>query len=107
MEFLDDYEELQQFRPLSYTDGTSSVASPTHTITAFKEICKLSVILDRVLSSFYAQQSPKRNPADLLVELKSLDAELEDWRKALPRHLEYDSVTSTSRVLLPHMISHL
>lgn len=105
--FLDDFEELEQFRPLSYTDDHKPLKSPVYTLSAFKELCNLSVILDRVLSSFYTQQSAKKTPADLCFELRALSIELENWRRNLPKHLEYKHLESSNRVLLPHMLSHM
>ncbi|CZR54255.1 related to pathway-specific regulatory protein nit-4 [Phialocephala subalpina] len=80
--FLDEHEELELFDPLSYAELERSPMSP-------------------------GEKSGSRNPDDLLHESKSLHAELENWRKSLPPHLDLDPSDPVTKVPLPHMLALL
>ncbi|KUJ11238.1 uncharacterized protein LY89DRAFT_594836 [Mollisia scopiformis] len=106
LSFLDDHDELELFNALSYTENSASLMTPVYSISTFAEFCKLSIILDKILSNFYMEKSSSRDPTDLLNASKSLHAELENWRRSLPTHLDI-KIADRARIKLPHFLSLL
>ncbi|KAE8447533.1 hypothetical protein EG329_010663 [Mollisiaceae sp. DMI_Dod_QoI] len=104
MIFLDEHEELELFNTLSYTELENHPKSPVYSISSFTEVCKLSIILDRILLSLYSEKSGSKTSDDLLHESESLRAELENWRKSLPRHLDMNLSGLLDKTPLPHSL---
>ncbi|KAL1869681.1 hypothetical protein VTK73DRAFT_3055 [Phialemonium thermophilum] len=91
--FYDEYEELEHWRPFAYAvqGGQSDYpGSPAYSVTCFTQLCRLSLIMTRILNKVYAERSAKKGPNELAEDLKSLHADLETWKKELPRHLTFD-----------------
>lgn len=108
MAFMDKHEELELFSPLSYTENSNSPVSPVYSISIFKELCKLSIILDKILLSNYAENSGSRDPVAWIKERDLLHSALENWRHAFPQHLDVETAVSTNKDLpLPHILSLL
>lgn len=105
--FLDEYEELEPFHTIGYSYDHVSLDCPTYGVSTFEQLCKLSIIMDRVLLNLYAERSCVRRSEDLLQVLKSLQADLEHWRKALPPHLLSQLEDPPSCPTLPHVVSLL
>ncbi|KIW02202.1 uncharacterized protein PV09_06358 [Verruconis gallopava] len=62
IEFLDDYEELEQWYPLEALNTVSADyplpshrGGPSYSVTTFSAHCRISVILGRILTEFYAE----------------------------------------------------
>ena len=55
MTFLDEHEEVELFNPLSFTKLATHAMMPVYSISTFTETCKLSIILDKILLSFYTE----------------------------------------------------
>lgn len=107
LDFLDNYEELELFTPISYTLSQNHPNSPGYMMTSFVEACKLSVILDRILHSLYAENSGLRSPDELLHDARSLHVHLENWRKALPPHADPFHLERNNIIPLPNILSLL
>jgi len=107
LSFFDKYEELELFDALSYTDSGKHFISPVYSISTFTESCKLSIILDRILMSLYTEKSGARNSGELLLESQTLQGDLEDWRKSLPPHLDFNFSTDFKSTPLPHTLALL
>ena len=107
IEFLDEFEELEPFDPVGYS-GLSSLGEPTHSVSTFEQLCNLSLMTDRILSSLYAETSLETDPGALLQISQSLHADLMRWRESLPVHLSirFDDTgrlrISDGSVALPH-----
>lgn len=104
---LDEHEEFELFQPLSYTKLTNCPISPVYSVSVFIETCRLSTILERIFLSLYNEKSKSRDPDDLLRESRSLHAELLEWRRALPPHLDIKPSDPVSKKALPHTLSLL
>ncbi|OAA58925.1 Transcription factor [Niveomyces insectorum RCEF 264] len=99
--FNDEYEELEHWRPFAYA-GAGTVAreypgSPAYSVSCFTELCRLSLIMNRILNSVYAERSLKKRPEELAEDLKRLHADLESWKAKLPPHLNFDPAKATVR----------
>lgn len=105
MTFLDEYEELELFNSLSYTEVSSYPLSPVYTMSTFTESCKLSIILDRILRSFYTEKIETRSSDVLLQECKSLQTQLQGWQKSVPYHLILTPSNLAAKNQLPHILS--
>jgi hypothetical protein len=76
-------------------------------VSTFEQLCKLSVIMDRVLFHIYAESSARKDPNDLFRTSDSLDEDLKAWRKGLPTHLAGLLEGTENAPVLPHTISLL
>jgi hypothetical protein len=102
--FLDDYEELEQFGPVSYSQSELSPSRPTHSVSIFEQLCSLSVIMDKIISNIYTERSGSRDAKHLFGVSQSLHDELKRWRSSLPDHLAVKS-NGTTQSLTPQMLS--
>ncbi|KAK9482642.1 nitrogen assimilation transcription factor nirA [Lipomyces starkeyi] len=60
--FLDEYEELEQFNTLSHADEKDHPGFPLHSISTFKEECRLGIIMDRIIGCLYSEKSQQEIP---------------------------------------------
>jgi hypothetical protein len=100
---MDDYEELDQFTSLSYAREDISMSFPTRSVSVFEQLCKLSIIMDRILSELYAENCNSKSTSHLLNTARSLYQDLGGWRASLPEHLILNFDSSTP--LTPHALS--
>lgn len=107
IKFMDEYEELEQFSTHTYAEQPSQLGSPTYSVSIFEELCKLSVIMDRIVYSLYAENSFKRSTEDFLSTSRLLHADLKRWRAELPTHLVIRVDNDDTSVVLPHTLSLL
>jgi hypothetical protein len=111
MVFLDEYEELEPFDTLGYSATPGGLGLPTHSVSTFEHLCKLSTIADRVLYSLYAEKRSQMDPEGLYRTSQALHAELTTWHESLPAHLsiKFDTSgtpnSSSGYVVLPHSLS--
>src|SRR4051812_36868336 len=85
--FLDTYEEFEYWLPFAYTNSAPNYpGSPAYSVSTFTELCKLSVIMNKILTKMYSE-GKKQQPAELVKDQKRLYAEVKSWRRALPEHL--------------------
>jgi len=105
IKFLDTYEELEHWAPFAYTAQTDSYSgSPAFSVSTFRQLCLLSVILGDILTSIYTERSTKTSPADLSTKLQSIHEKLTAWRKDLPDHLVFNAAKATF-IPPPHVVS--
>jgi hypothetical protein len=105
MKFLDTYEELEHWTPYAYgaqTDGYPG--SPAFSVSTFRQLCLLSVILGEILTGIYTERSTKTSPTDLSTKLQSIQEKLTAWRKDLPDHLTFNASKATF-IPPPHVMS--
>ncbi|KFA79333.1 hypothetical protein S40288_03540 [Stachybotrys chartarum IBT 40288] len=103
--FLDEHEELEPFSTLTYTLEPKILDSPAYSITTFEQLCKLSVLMDRVFCSLYSEKSSLTDPVELLRVSNSLYQDLLEWRNLLPGHLDIRSDDPERSAILPHTLS--
>ncbi|KAJ5484820.1 hypothetical protein N7539_004808 [Penicillium diatomitis] len=99
LEFLDEYDELDAFKSLTYSATSRERVIPSFNVSLLTKLCQLSIISERVLCELYSETRPGdrgRNPR-LFTEIST---NLEGWRSSLPRQLDYLSFPHEA-VLLP------
>ncbi|KAJ4381473.1 hypothetical protein N0V86_002832 [Didymella sp. IMI 355093] len=105
MKFLDTYEELEHWTPYAYGAQTDSYpGSPAFSVSTFRQLCLLSVILGEILTGIYTERSTKKSPTDLSTKLQSIQEKLTAWRKDLPDHLTFNASKATF-IPPPHVMS--
>ncbi|KAF1926695.1 uncharacterized protein M421DRAFT_205023 [Didymella exigua CBS 183.55] len=89
IKFLDTYEELELWTPLAYLtqSDVAYAGSPAYSISTFKHLCQLSLILSDILSTIYTERSSDKSSAELSTKLESIHATLQTWYRDLPSHL--------------------
>lgn len=105
--FIDRYEELEHWVPFAYTETESHPGSPAYSVSTFTELCKLSLIMNRILNKVYGERSSKKGGDELAADLKALHADLDKWRTDLPSHLSYDPSEPSNPIPPPHVLSLL
>ncbi|KAL6707670.1 hypothetical protein ACN47E_003791 [Coniothyrium glycines] len=108
IKFLDTYEELEHWTPLAYltSSSTNYPGCSAYSISTFRHLCKLSIILSDILSSIYTERSSHSSPAELSHKLEDIHGRLQRWRDELPDHLGGDLNTMTATPA-PHVLSLL
>lgn len=106
IKFQDTYEELEHWAPFAYSTHSSAayMGSPAYSISTFRHLCQLSVILSDVLSTIYTERSFDSSPGELSSKLESLHLKLTTWRSLLPDHLALD-IKKTPVTPPPHVLS--
>lgn len=105
IKFLDTYEELEHWAPFAYTAQTDSYpGSPAFSVSTFRQLCLLSVILGEILSSIYTERSSNTSPGDLSTRLQDVHQKLTAWRENLPDHLTF-TPAKTAFIPPPHVLS--
>lgn len=108
LKFFDNYEEFEYWLPFAYTDSASAYpGSPSYSVSTFTELCRLAILMNRILNKMYSEKGRKEQPRDLIRDQKKLHADLEAWRKALPEHLDFNPSKSNSVSPPPHALSLL
>ncbi|VUC31504.1 unnamed protein product [Clonostachys rosea] len=105
--FLDEYEEYELFHTLTYSATPQQLARPTYAVSTFQELCRLSMIMDRIIQSIYSEKSSSTSPAELSNTLQSIQTALESWRMSLPTHLSIQLDNPAITSVLPHTLSLL
>jgi hypothetical protein len=105
IKFLDTYEELEQWAPFAYSTQSSAAypGSPAYSVSTFRQLCRLSIILSDILSSIYTERSFDTSPGDLSSKLQDTHQKLMSWHDSLPDHLVFDP--KTSAIPPPHVLS--
>jgi hypothetical protein len=106
VKFQDTYEELEHWAPFAYSTQSSTAypGSLAYSISTFKYLCHLSVILGEILSTIYTERSFDSSPGELSTKLESIHQKLTAWHKSLPEHLAVD-VRKTTTTSPPHVLS--
>jgi len=104
--FLDRYEELEQWAPFAFRETQSYASSPAYSVTTFVELCKLCLIMNRIMNKVYTENSATTDPDKAVEDLNALHSELTAWRNGLPIHLAW-SPGSKAACPPPHVLSLL
>lgn len=109
IKFLDTYEELEHWVPYAYTSETHYTGSAAYSVSTFKELCKLCVILNDILDKMYCEGRTARPANELMEDLDGLERRLQAWQADLPNHLQLDlkSDLRTASIPPPHVLSLL
>ncbi|UKZ91391.1 uncharacterized protein TrAFT101_006372 [Trichoderma asperellum] len=107
MLFLDEYEELEPFNTVGYSEVARTLDLPTHSGSTFVHLCMLSGIADRILASLYTEESLRKDNDELYKTSLALHAQLIQWRESSPEHLKihFDTKTTADTMALPHTLS--
>ncbi|KIW13395.1 hypothetical protein PV08_08583 [Exophiala spinifera] len=105
--FLDEFEEHENWIPFAYTSDSKSnyEGSPAYSVSTFTALCSLSVIMNKILNSIYAERIFDRSSNDLAQILDDLHSKLESWYASLAPHLKFDPIKQTSITPPPHTLS--
>lgn len=103
--FLDEYDELDPFQTLGYSIESEELGCPSYGVSSSEQLCKLSIIMDRMISHLYTEKSSQKPPTELLHISRRLDKDLEAWKHALPAHLSAMLESLDKSNNLPHTIS--
>lgn len=104
--FLDQFEEMEYWKPFAYTNNKAYAGSPAYGVSTFTELCKLSIILNEILNKVYSERSATAAPEEVIEKLNYLHSELVAWYSALPPHLKFEPGRGPS-VPPPHVLSLL
>lgn len=104
--FLDQFEEMEYWKPFAYTNNRAYTGSPAYGVSTFTELCKLSIILNGILNKVYSERSAIAASHEVIEKLKHLHSDLLAWYQALPPHLQFEPGRSPS-VPPPHVLSLL
>jgi hypothetical protein len=91
---LDDYEELEIWRP--YIDGKvpgpspSFIPQPARAITTWTALVRLAEIANQIVERFYTPKSCKLTAELAHVELQRLQQKLDNWAEVLPVDIRYN-----------------
>ncbi|OGM47332.1 hypothetical protein ABOM_003854 [Aspergillus bombycis] len=109
-DFLDSYEELEEWRP--YIDprarlGDTSVpvypGRPSYAVSTFQCLLQLSVITETIVNAFYSTNDAKASEHILVQSRQSVKAQLDRWRETLPGHLLFNP--DTDETPPPHQMT--
>ncbi|KAJ4308323.1 hypothetical protein N0V84_012163 [Fusarium piperis] len=107
IQFLDEYEELEEFNTNTYSDRPTQLGCPTYSVSTFEQLCKLSIIMDRILCNLYSEKGSSKDPQELFDASNALHAELKCWRREMPAHLMVHLSNPGNSTILPHTLSLL
>ena len=105
--FMDEYEELEHWTPFAYNRTAEYKGSPSYSVSTFSQVCKLCIVLNRVLNQVYNVKGGTEHSAVLLQDLGSLEADLTLWSQSLPHHLQVTLGPGMSATIAPppHVLS--
>ncbi|OJJ38104.1 hypothetical protein ASPWEDRAFT_310047 [Aspergillus wentii DTO 134E9] len=110
LEFLDSYEELEEWKP--YIDPQSQLydtsvpiyrGRPSYAVSTFQCLLQLSLITETIINALYSTRSAQSSEHVLLESRKSVKAQLEHWRESIPVHLLFDP--NTDETPPPHQMT--
>jgi hypothetical protein len=92
IKFLDTFEEFEHWAPFAHPTHTNTTypGSPAYSISTFKHLCQLSVILGDILSNIYTERNFEKSSGELSSKLESIHLKLTTWHSLLPAHLAVD-----------------
>ncbi|KAH8129727.1 C6 transcription factor [Trichoderma asperelloides] len=89
IKFLDTHEELEDWQPFAYSTLTPKYSgSPAYSVSTFSALCRLSLVMSDILSCIYTERCVDQSPTDLASMLDRLQVKLDDWKAALPSHVQ-------------------
>ncbi|KAM0290541.1 hypothetical protein ACHAO9_004899 [Fusarium lateritium] len=103
--FLDDFEELEDFSTHTYSAQPTRLGCPTYSVSTSEQLCKLSIVMDRIICALYSEGSSAKGAEELWESAVSLHRQLKSWRNGLPEHLKVQLHDSSNSTILPHTLS--
>ncbi|TKY89345.1 hypothetical protein EX895_001876 [Sporisorium graminicola] len=111
IEFHDHFEETEFWTPVAYhrplnedeMDGQnagmmpSGYTGPIYSVSTFAELCRLTVIMEKIIQVFYSIDSGTRTERAQTEHLIEMRCELGAWRTSLAAHLRIDSSLAAGR----------
>lgn len=102
LNFLDDYDELDCFKDITYKSVHHESAIPSLNVSLLTKLCELSIIIERILCELYSEsREMSQNQSQKTSE--DINSDLNKWRQSLPPQLDYLSHPRES-VLLPQSL---
>lgn len=114
IEFFDHFEETEFWTPVAYHRPNSNAilqdafptsavvpagyTGPIHSVSTFAELCRLTVIMEKIIHLFYAIDSGSRPERTQIQHLEQMRADLSSWRSALPSHLCIGPISPPGRI---------
>ncbi|KAK5231477.1 hypothetical protein LTR72_000659 [Exophiala xenobiotica] len=91
-DFLDTLEEQEVYAP--YTDpkypslqhASTFAGTPIYSVSTFQQLCLLSKIMTKIITTFYVVGA---NPRNAQASLQLVDNALQSWRENLPANLDF------------------
>lgn len=104
--FLDTFEEFEHWAPFAYsTQSTAAyMGFPAYSVSTFRHLCQLSVVLSDILSTIYTERNFDKSPTELSNKLETIHSKLTTWHSQLPDHLAGD-VKKAAITPPPHVLS--
>lgn len=103
--FLDEYDELDPFHTTGHASEPEQLGYPSYGVSNFEQLCKLCVVMDRMICYLYTEKSFQKSPTELLRISRLLDEDLKAWRSGLPPHISILLESPNKATYLPHTIS--
>ncbi|KAI9930701.1 hypothetical protein MW887_011457 [Aspergillus wentii] len=103
LEFLDEYDELDQFQSLTYTE-THQPGIPSMNVTLLTKLCEVSIIIERILCDVYSESARDTRPSQDTNVSERIKSDLNAWRNSLPLQIDYLSYPTENAVLLPQSL---
>ena len=87
--FYDLFEENEYWTPIAYQSAskTNGYGCHVYSVSTFTQLCKLTIIMERIIDAFYSICSPDDTKTNLQRKAERLNRQLLDWYAALPQHL--------------------
>lgn len=87
--FYDQFEENEYWTPIAYQSAskTNGYGCHVYSVSTFTQLCKLTMIMERIIDAFYSIHSPNDSKANLQRKAERLHRQLLDWYAALPDKL--------------------
>ncbi len=115
IEFYDHYAETEFWTPIAYRQETTLASKgqsdsmqsastkpagytgPIYSVSTFAELCRLTVLMEKIIQLFYSIDSGAKPEMLLTEHLIEMRTELIAWKTSLPAHLCIDSSSPSSR----------
>lgn len=110
VQFLDDFEELEQFSTHTFSEIPKLLPYPAYAVSALEQFCKLSITMDRILSGLYTEHCKDRavgQDQGALQTLQTLRSDLKRWKDEMPAHLWVRLEAPATSTILPHTLNLL
>ncbi|KAJ5166231.1 uncharacterized protein N7482_005012, partial [Penicillium canariense] len=88
LNFLDEYDELDTFKDLTYKSTQSQSAVPSLNVSLLTKLCELSIITERILCELYSE-SQNMNQHQSEQTSADINSDISKWRSSLPPQLDY------------------
>ncbi|KAF3400171.1 Nitrogen assimilation transcription factor nirA, partial [Penicillium rolfsii] len=99
LNFLDEYDELDTFKDITYSATEQRTAIPSLNVSLLTKLCELSIISERILCELYSESQNMSESQSQKISA-DISSDLSKWRSSLPPQLDYISYPRES-VLLP------